>query len=53
MQLNKDTISKDIMVSPLVRVSDLMSSTNVLEFFTRNLVLPTTRASRSARNLDK
>ena len=40
------------MVFSLARVSDLMNSTNVLEFFTWGLVQPTTGASKPARNLD-
>ena len=51
-RVNRETTSKEIMVSSLVSLSDLMKSTNSLEFFTWELVLLTTGCSRFVRNFD-
>ena len=48
--MNRETTSKEILVSLLFSLSDVMKNANSLEFFTWELVLPTTSCSRSASN---
>lgn len=52
-RVKRETTSKEAKISPSARVWVEMNSAKSLEFFTCDSDMPTTGASRSARNLER